>query len=102
MIHPPKGQKRKVSKTSEGAPDVPTSSTRPPSNPPASATSDKLDIEMSPGLSPSDIEQMSEAMADIALYFINIGWLVQKEGRGISILQPEELIRRQNMSGSEN
>jgi hypothetical protein len=95
MIHPPEDQKRKPSEPSEGTPDDPASSSTPPSDPPASATSDKLGIEMSQGSLPIAIEQLPKVLADTALYFTSIGWLVQLDGRGISIEQG------QNLSGQE-
>ncbi len=50
---------------------------------------------MSQGSLPIAIEQLPKVLADTALYFTSIGWLVQLDGRGISIEQG------QNLSGSE-
>lgn len=102
MIHPPKDQKRKLSEPSEGTPDDPASSSMLRSDPPARAMSAKLSINMSPGSSPLTLEQRRKVLVGTALYFKSIGWLVQKDGRGITISQPNELTGRQNVSGSEN
>ena len=101
MIASPEDQKSKPSEPLEGTPDDPAVSPKLPPDPSASATSDKHCIEMSAGSLPIAIEQMSKVLADTVLYFTSIGWLVQADGRGITIAQVNEQTCRQNLSGPE-
>lgn len=93
MIEPIEDQKRKPYEPSQGTPDDPSSG---PTSP-ASATSYKSGIESPPGLVPVAIEQRRMMLAEVGTQLTSIGWLVQQDGRGISIERVREQTFLQNL-----